>query len=246
VILSGCGVMDGSEIHEATLTLYFLDKHGAEIICMAPNKEQSDVVDHLKNKPTLESRNVLAESARIARGAIRDIRAVKSQDLDGVILPDLTPEEGTSHVGYGRSPSFAEASEGRQGSPLLAEGRRVDFKTILLLAPTTMPDRAKRILRLSTGVIYYVSLTGVTGARARLPEELRRGVLAARAEIDKPVCVGFGISRPGQVRAVAAFADGVIVGSAIVSVIEKNARRLRQTLVRAVARFAERLKRPLL
>ena len=65
VLLSGCGVMDGSEIHEATLTLYFLDRQGAEIVCMAPNKDQFDVVNHIAGTPVAEKRNVLAEAARV-------------------------------------------------------------------------------------------------------------------------------------------------------------------------------------
>ena len=87
VLLSGCGVMDGSEIHEATLTLYFLDKHGAEVICMAPDKDQADVIDHAAGKPMGERRNVLRESARIARGKIRDVRGVRAAELDGIIIP---------------------------------------------------------------------------------------------------------------------------------------------------------------
>ena len=87
VLLAGCGVMDGSEIHEATLTLYFLDKHGAEIVCMAPDKDQADVVDHAKGKPAAEKRNVLAEAARIARGKIRDVKSVTAAELDGIIIP---------------------------------------------------------------------------------------------------------------------------------------------------------------
>ncbi len=87
VLLSGCGVMDGSEIHEATLTLYFLDKQDAEIVCMAPNKDQLDVVDHIAGSPTAEKRNVLMEAARIARGKILDIKNVKAEDIDAVIIP---------------------------------------------------------------------------------------------------------------------------------------------------------------
>lgn len=87
VLLSGCGVMDGSEIHEATLTLYFLDKQGAEIICLAPDKDQFDVVDHLASSPTTEKRNVLLEAARIARGNILDIKTVKADDVDALIIP---------------------------------------------------------------------------------------------------------------------------------------------------------------
>lgn len=87
VILSGCGVNDGSEIHEAVLALLALDRADAEAVCMAPDRPQADVVDHRAGKPSGETRNVLVESARIARGDIRDIAEVKAQELDGVILP---------------------------------------------------------------------------------------------------------------------------------------------------------------
>ncbi len=87
VLLAGCGVYDGSEIHEATLTLYFLDVHGAEIVCLAPDKDQMHVVDHLAGKPAAGTRNVLRESARIARGAIRDVKSAKAAELDGIIIP---------------------------------------------------------------------------------------------------------------------------------------------------------------
>jgi enhancing lycopene biosynthesis protein 2 len=87
VLLSGCGVFDGSEIHEATLALYFLDKAGAEIICMAPDKDQRDVVNHISGEPSAEKRNVMTEAARIARGKIQDIRAVKAGELDALVIP---------------------------------------------------------------------------------------------------------------------------------------------------------------
>lgn len=87
VLLAGCGVKDGSEIHEATLTLYFLDTQGAEIICMAPDKDQFDVVNHITGAATSEKRNVLVESARIARGNILDVKTVKESDLDALIVP---------------------------------------------------------------------------------------------------------------------------------------------------------------
>ena len=87
VLLSGCGVMDGSEIHEATLTLYFLDKQDAEIVCMAPNKDQFDVVNHLTSSPAGEKRNVLQEAGRIARGKILDLKTVRADDIDAVIIP---------------------------------------------------------------------------------------------------------------------------------------------------------------
>lgn len=87
VILSGCGYLDGTEIHEAVSILIALDRRGAEIVCMAPDVEQAGVVNHNGRKPAGEKRNVLAESARIARGKIRDIAQVKAADLDALIFP---------------------------------------------------------------------------------------------------------------------------------------------------------------
>ncbi|MFN3821786.1 MAG: isoprenoid biosynthesis glyoxalase ElbB [bacterium] len=88
VILSGCGVYDGSEIHEAVFTLYYLDKAGVEIVCMAPNRDQTHVVNHLTGQVVEgERRNILVESARIARGNIRDISTVSAAELDAVVMP---------------------------------------------------------------------------------------------------------------------------------------------------------------
>jgi hypothetical protein len=88
VILSGSGFLDGAEIQEATLTLLFLDRRGAKVTAMAPNVAQMHVVDHVKGQPASgENRNVLAEAARITRGAIADVKTVKAADLDALILP---------------------------------------------------------------------------------------------------------------------------------------------------------------
>ena len=87
VLLSGCGVFDGSEIHEAVITMLSLDRAGAEIICMAPNMDQLHVINHLTQEPMDEKRNVLIESARIARGDIKDLKDVTASDLDAIILP---------------------------------------------------------------------------------------------------------------------------------------------------------------
>jgi enhancing lycopene biosynthesis protein 2 len=87
VVLSGCGVFDGSEIHEAVSILVALDKRGAQIICMAPNIGQAEVISHLKKSPHLSERNVLEESARIARGKIRYMNDVKATELDAIVFP---------------------------------------------------------------------------------------------------------------------------------------------------------------
>lgn len=87
VLLSGCGVYDGSEIHEAVLTLLFLDQHSAEIICMAPDMPQRHVINHITHEAMEETRQVLVESARIARGDIRNLRDISARDLDALIIP---------------------------------------------------------------------------------------------------------------------------------------------------------------
>lgn len=88
VILSGCGVYDGAEIHESVVTLLALDRHGAEAVICAPNAPQMHVVNHLTGEVAEgETRNVLVESARVARGAIRDVADVAAAELDALILP---------------------------------------------------------------------------------------------------------------------------------------------------------------
>ena len=87
VLLSGCGVYDGAEIHEAVLTLLALDRAGAEIVCTAPDKAQMHVVNHRTGDVTDETRNVLDESARIARGDITPLSELSAADLDALILP---------------------------------------------------------------------------------------------------------------------------------------------------------------
>lgn len=87
VLLSGCGFLDGAEIHESVLTLLALDRADAEIVCMAPDAPQREVIDHLSGQPTAERRNVLVESARIARGRIRALASVRADELDAIVLP---------------------------------------------------------------------------------------------------------------------------------------------------------------
>jgi len=87
VLLSGCGVYDGVEIHEAVITLLALDRKGAKSVCIAPDTEQHHVVNHLNGETSDEKRNVLVESARIARGNIKDVKDVNAADIDGLILP---------------------------------------------------------------------------------------------------------------------------------------------------------------
>ncbi len=110
VCLSGCGFMDGSEIHEATLSLYHLDRHGVETLVFAPDLLQRDVVDHLSgNVVPGETRNVLSEGARIARGAIHPLSALRAEELDSLVLPG----------GYGAAKNLCDfAVNGVEGTVL--------------------------------------------------------------------------------------------------------------------------------
>ncbi|HXP97269.1 MAG TPA: isoprenoid biosynthesis glyoxalase ElbB [Telmatospirillum sp.] len=87
VVLSGCGVKDGSEIHEAVMTLLAIDRQGAVYQCFAPNIAQRDVIDHVTGKPMAETRNVLVEAARIARGDIRDLATFDPKNFDALVFP---------------------------------------------------------------------------------------------------------------------------------------------------------------
>ncbi|HKQ49762.1 MAG TPA: isoprenoid biosynthesis glyoxalase ElbB [Phycisphaerae bacterium] len=87
VCLSGCGFLDGAEIHEAVLTLLAIDQAGAQAVCCAPDVAQAGVIDHVTKRPAKEGRNVLVESARIARGEIKDIKEVRAADIDALIFP---------------------------------------------------------------------------------------------------------------------------------------------------------------
>lgn len=132
-------------------------------------------------------------------GLERFCRDAAAAGLDGLIVADLPPEEG---------------------GELIAASRQVDLATIFLLAPTSTEDRIRAVAAASTGFVYCVSRTGVTGVRDELPQGVRELVARVREQTASPICVGFGISRPEQVREVAEVADGVIVGSALVKMIE--------------------------
>src|SRR5512135_288671 len=146
-------------------------------------------------------------------------RDAAAAGVDGMIIPDLPPDEA---------------------SGLLRATRANGLDVIFLLAPTSSRDRVNLVDKRSKGFIYYVSLTGVTGARKTLDKGIEESVEALRLMTDKPICVGFGISRPDQAKKVAAWADGVIVGSAIVGQIEKT--RSSARMLKEVGRFVRELK----
>jgi len=135
--------------------------------------------------------------------------------IDGLIIPDLPPEEG---------------------SELAAITQKQGLDLVYLLAPTSTDARIRLVTERSRGFIYLVSVTGVTGARDRLPADLEAFVARVRKVATKPLCVGFGISTPEQASWVAQIADGVIVGSRIIQYMEAD-----ESMV-AVADFARELR----
>ncbi len=149
-------------------------------------------------------------------------RTAAEAGIDGVIVADLPPEEA---------------------EPLRAEAVPAGLDLIHLVAPTSTPERMRRIARASEGFIYMVSLTGVTGERAALAPELAHQLRALRSITTKPVCVGFGIGTPEQAAEAGRLADGVIVGSAIVRLVERHGGS--PELLARVGDFIASLKAPL-
>jgi tryptophan synthase alpha chain len=125
----------------------------------------------------------------------------KDAGVDGALITDLPVEEA---------------------GPYLAEMRKRDLATVFLAAPTSTDERLKRIARASSGFVYAVSRTGVTGARKQLTDDAKSLVARLRKYTKLPIAVGFGISTPEQFAAVGEFADAAAVGSAIVEAIERN------------------------
>jgi tryptophan synthase alpha chain len=121
--------------------------------------------------------------------------------IDGLIIPDLPPEEGQE----------LEKSTRSHGLDL-----------VYLLSPISTEERIRIVVGKASGFIYLVSLTGVTGARDKLPEELEGFVARVRKRTEKPLCVGFGVSTPEQAQRIAKVADGVIVGSRIIQLLDED------------------------
>jgi len=151
-------------------------------------------------------------------GDAKFVAKAKACGVDGLIIPDLPPEEA---------------------GVLKRAAVENEITTVFFMAPTTTVQRMRLISDYSTGFIYFVSLTGVTGVRTVLPSAVTKQIKLAKTVTDKPVCIGFGISNPTQVREMAKQADGVIVGSAIINEIDAN--KGKPDLVPIVCRFVKQL-----
>ena len=150
-------------------------------------------------------------------GEERFITDAKDAGVDGVIIPDLPPDEAGEFTRLAKN---------------------ADVASIFLLAPTSTDERIKKVARASTGFIYYVSITGITGAQLLLDGSIEKSINGIRRITDKPVAVGFGISTPDEAKAVAGVSDGVVIGSAIVKKaqlsLEKELRDFLLTLREAI------------
>lgn len=144
---------------------------------------------------------MVSYSIAFRKGISSFSRDLKSAGFDGLILPDLPPPEAQGIC-----------------EKIWEQG----LDTILLVAPTTPSERRAEIARLSSGFIYYLSVSGITGERASLPPELASGLKQMRDLTDKPLCVGFGISRKPHLDQLQGHADGAIVGSALVKRIASD------------------------
>jgi tryptophan synthase alpha chain len=179
----------------------------------------------LASAPALKSREIplvamVSYSLVYHRGPETFISQAQAGGLSGAIVPDLPVDES-------------------QALQKVAAER--DFKLIHLVTPTTPRDRAVRIAKASSGFLYCVSVTGITGERDQLPAELLDNLRWLRQQTNLPLCVGFGISKPEHVRMLREAADGVIVGSAFVRRVEQAGKRPFAEVVREVGELAQSL-----
>jgi tryptophan synthase alpha chain len=151
-------------------------------------------------------------------GEKKFVEIAQAKGVDGLIIPDLPPEEAATLIRY---------------------CRKADLDTVFFLSPTSDLKRIKLVAKFSKGFIYYISLTGVTGPRKNISRNLGRHIKEIKKYTDKSICVGFGISSASGVRKINAVADGVIVGSAIVKKIKENIGKA--DLVKKVANFVQSL-----
>jgi tryptophan synthase alpha chain len=152
----------------------------------------------------------------LRHGLDRYLSEAAAAGIDGLIVPDLPIEESAE---------------------LCCRVRGHDLRLSQLITPTTPRDRALRIAESTTGFIYYVSVAGITGERSNLPSELAENVAWLRGQTALPICIGFGISRPEHVRALAPVADGLIVGSAIVRRLAEIGNRPKNEVVQDIGQF---------
>jgi tryptophan synthase alpha chain len=158
-----------------------------------------DRIEQERNTLTMPLVSMVSYAIIHRQGPEAFVESAKQAGFSGAIVPDLLVEESTA---------------------LSKVCRERDFNLIQLVTPTTPPERALRIAQESSGFLYFVSVTGITGERTQLPDGLVDRVGWLKSRTDLPICIGFGISKPEHVRLLAPVCDGLIVGSAIVRCLE--------------------------
>ena len=175
-------------------------------------------VKHIRLKTSLPIALMSSYNPILRFGEEKFIKACADAGVDGLIVPDLPPEEAQT---------------------LRRAAGRYDIAVIFFVAPTSTDARIKANTKASSGFVYYVSLTGITGTQKAVAQAVVKQIKHIKHFTPKPVCAGFGISTPRQVKDIGRAADGVIVGSAIVKAIEQN--RGNRNLVPAVSRYVSSL-----
>ena len=153
-------------------------------------------------------------------GSQRFFADAAAAGFDALIVPDLPPPEADT---------------------VCQQIRQAKLDTILLVSPTSSPQRRKEIALLSSGFVYYLAVAGITGERDQLPADLERNVRELKSLTDRPVCVGFGISKPQHVQQLAGVADGAIIGSALVRRMADHATQGPQAVAQAAGDYCREL-----
>ncbi len=149
VVLSGCGVYDGSEIHEAVITLLAIARAGAEAVCFAPDKPQAEVINHLTDNKVNEGRNVLVEAARITRGAILPLAKADANELDALIVPGgFGAAKNLSNFAMRGSECLVDSELRRLTRELHAQSKPIGF---MCIAPAMLPKILDMPVRLTIG-----------------------------------------------------------------------------------------------
>jgi tryptophan synthase alpha chain len=204
-------IADGPVIQEAFTAALQKKLHVSDVMATV-----ADARSHM----SIPMLGMLSYSIVFRYGLDRFIKDAKAAGVDGLILPDLPPPEAQR---------------------VCDQVRAGGLDTVLLIAPTTSPQRRREIASLCSGFIYYLSISGITGERDRLPEDVERNVRELKELTDRPVCVGFGIHRAEQVAQLAGVADGAIVGSAVVRRTKQHLNEGPERIATAVGEYCREL-----
>jgi tryptophan synthase alpha chain len=206
--------------------------------------------DPIADGPVVQASYTRALAKKIRLGEILEMLSRVSKDIK---MPLVTMVSYAIVYRYGLKKYVADAQTAgvcgaivpdllvEESDELAVVCKAADFSLIQLVTPTTPRERAVRIARSSTGFLYYVSVTGITGERTELPPALLENVSWLRTQTDLPICIGFGISRPEHVKLLAPVSDGLIVGSALVRRIADAATQLRPAVLADVGDYAASL-----